>query len=412
MPDAKTPKWLIDTQNKSWEPEILISGIILTFLFLLSNYIYNFYGMLIQELNVRYVVGRNIYVVSIIILNGLKIGLIFHLILRGIWTGFVGLSYVFPDGVNKQNMPESKRKINFHKPEIFVIRLEKVCSLLFSFIFSSIIFVGSFCIGMIPFALLFIAGFDISTIRVVILYIIIPLYIILGIIWIVLANRKKKSKIVDSAENSILSNILTTYFTNMGKIKTFLLFVLYFTIISLLSLSEIFEFDFKNESNADKTIKSTIIQLNKDHYKNTRDKSLRISKAAIDQFWIEDNSIELFISFYKEDLYTIQNLTEKPASLKSLDILTDSTGIDLKSLYHIYMDDKMISGLRWYGIQNENSNQKGIITKIAVDCLERGYHEIKIDKIFWIDKNKKPQLIENWDVIPFEVDKAILDDDS
>jgi len=77
MNKSETPDWLLEIQNKSWEPEILISGITLTFLFILSNYIYNFFGMLIQEYSVRLVVGRNLYIVSIIILAGLKAGLIF-----------------------------------------------------------------------------------------------------------------------------------------------------------------------------------------------------------------------------------------------------------------------------------------------------------------------------------------------
>ncbi len=103
--------------------------------------------MLIQENGVRLVVGRNLYIVSIIILTGLKVGLIFHLILRGVWTGFVGLSYVFPEGVNKQNIAEKKEVlISKNLLDEFVIKLEKICSLLFSFVFSSIIFIGSFCL--------------------------------------------------------------------------------------------------------------------------------------------------------------------------------------------------------------------------------------------------------------------------
>lgn len=34
-PDTdKTPDWLIEIQTRSWEPEIIISGIMLTFVFL------------------------------------------------------------------------------------------------------------------------------------------------------------------------------------------------------------------------------------------------------------------------------------------------------------------------------------------------------------------------------------------
>ena len=42
MNEKKTPDWLIETQNKSWEPEILISGITLTFLFIISSHIYRY----------------------------------------------------------------------------------------------------------------------------------------------------------------------------------------------------------------------------------------------------------------------------------------------------------------------------------------------------------------------------------
>lgn len=405
MNRKKVPDWLIDVQNKSWEPEILISGITLTFLFILSNYIYNFHGMLIQELNVRFIVGRNFYVVSIIILTGLKVGLILHLILRGIWTGIVGLSYVFPEGVNKQKMPESKRDVDYDKPEKFVIKLEKVCSLLFSFIFSSIIFIGSFVLGMIPFAILYIIGLDVSTIKILILFIIIPVYLLFGITWIVLLNRKKtKRKILEKTENTIYSNILTTYFTNIGIKKTLLIFVSYFLIISLISIPDLLRFDFNNQKSKEILSEAGIIQLNQDNYQNKRDKELRISKAAIDQFWITGNTVELFLSYYKEDLYTIKNLNENTASLNKLDIKIDSLDISMKSLYQIYIDDEMIPKLRWYGANNAYTNQKGIIATIPIDSLSNGYHELKINKIYWIDENKQIELINNWDIIPFEIE--------
>ena len=47
--------------------------ITLTFVFVLSNYIYNFYGMLIQDFAVWDVMEKTSYIISIIILTGLKI---------------------------------------------------------------------------------------------------------------------------------------------------------------------------------------------------------------------------------------------------------------------------------------------------------------------------------------------------
>jgi hypothetical protein len=365
--------------------------------------------MLIQELNVRLVVARNLYIVSTIILTGLKVGLIFHLILRGIWTGFVGLSYVFPEGVNKQNMPVQRRNIDIHKPEIFVIKLEKICSLLFSFIFSSIIFISSFCLGMIPFAILYITGLDMSIIRTLILYVIVPFYLAIGIIWIILANLEKtKRKIQEKTENSIFSNILAIYFTNIGIKKTMLIFLLYFIIISLISMPDLLRFDFDNKKSKGIHREAGIIKLNQDNYQNKRDENLRISKAAIDQFWITGNSVELFLSFFKDDLYTVNNLTKNPASLSKLDFKIDSLDINIQSIYQIYIDDKMIPELSWYGANNPSINQKGIITRIPIDSFSSGYHELKIDKIYWINKNRKIELIKNWDRIPFELEKKAI----
>ena len=120
MEENQTPKWLISTQNKSWEPEIIISGITLTFLFILSNHIYNFFGMLTQDFGVFDAISKTLYIISIISLTSLKIILIVHLVLRGIWTGFVGLSYVLPNGVKYENLHKSQQSIEFDKGKILL----------------------------------------------------------------------------------------------------------------------------------------------------------------------------------------------------------------------------------------------------------------------------------------------------
>ncbi len=95
MNNSKIPGWLVDVQNKSWEPEILISGITLTFVFILSNYIYNFFGMLVQDFGVFDAVAKMLYRISVIAITGLKIILILHFILRGLWTGISGTSLMY-----------------------------------------------------------------------------------------------------------------------------------------------------------------------------------------------------------------------------------------------------------------------------------------------------------------------------
>ncbi len=405
MNESKTPQWLIDTQNKSWEPEILISGITLTILFILSSYIYNLYAMLVQDFAVYDRMAISLYVLSTILLTGFKIILIVHLILRGVWTGFVGLSYVFPEGVKKEKLLKSKKDINFDKPEVLVIKIEKICSLLFSFIFSTItLFIGLYLI-YIPVVLLFIIGLDLLLIRYFLLSFF-PLILLLIAIFAVLIDRHPKfAGLKQKVENSFLNCLLPIYATNIGRIKTGLIFVFYFIIIVSLSLPEITKFEFENDESTEVILEAGNVSLNNDLYVDLRDQDLRIPKATISQFHVTGNTIELFISHYKADLYTIKEINKDPGLLDEYDTFSGSNINNVQDLYKITIDDEISSGLRWYNKKINETDQKGMMTTISLVDIESGYHELKIDKILWSVKKDSLLHISDWIAITFEKDK-------
>lgn len=402
MDRKKLPDWLIEVQNKSWEPEIIISGITLTFVFILSNYIYNFFGMLVQDFGVFDAIAKTMYRISVIAITGLKIILIVHLILRGLWTGIIGLSYVFPKGVKEEKLPKSQRNIIFDSPDILVIKLEKICSILFSFIFSSIWAGIAVFLYFIPLIILFLTGLDIYYISIISSVYTLMTFVLIISFSIFYNTKLKNSKIRQKLENSIFENILTIYFTNIGKGKTLLIFFIYFLVIISISLSDISKFVFDNQTGADTTSVSKIININNDLYESLRDQNLRIFKATINQFQVTDNELRLFIAFYEEDTYTIQELQNNFRLYDKFEINTDSINISLPDLYKISIDDKKITGLKWYSIENKYTGQKGIITTIPLDNFEKKYHELKIDKMYWNILRKKMILIDNWDIIPFE----------
>ena len=401
MKEHKTPDWLIKAQNKSWEPEIIISGITLTFLFLLSKHIYNFFGMLIQDFGVFDAISHSLYNISIIMLNSLKIILIIHLILRGIWTGFVGLSYVFPEGVKKENLPKSERDNEHEKPEDFVIKIEKICSLLFSFIFSSVSSVLGFLLAFVPIIFLFFTGLSIRIINQITLPFITLLFVILvsHIIWEKVT--KKKTGFMRKLETSIINITMTIYNTNLGKVKTLLVFFLYFAFVFLLSFSTISAFDFDNDEPIRDSQRTELLYLDINHYDALRDHKMRHSRAALEQFRITGNKLELFISYYKEDIYTIEELHNSSELAKQAGILLDSSAINIPDLYNIFIDDQPVTDLEWYFTMNLHTNQKGLITTITIDSLASGYHELKLDKLVWRMNKKKIKEIEKWDMIPF-----------
>ena len=171
MNRRKKPEWLTRVQEHSYEPEILISGVILFALlqipaeldrlqkFLQYKSFSVFYTSNIDEF---IIVGLKIAVVWLII------GFTVHLIFRSIWIAFVGLSYVFPQGINIKKLKLSGRYqqkiLNLPSFTQSVQKLERICSMIFASIFLFFmaaigIIVYNICLGLVFFALFVIFPF-------------------------------------------------------------------------------------------------------------------------------------------------------------------------------------------------------------------------------------------------------------
>lgn len=402
MTTHKTPTWLKDIQNKSWEPEILISGITLTFIFLLSNQIYNFCALLIQKYGVFDSIANSFYIISIFILTGLKITLIIHLIFRGIWAGFVGLSYVFPKGINKRKLPKSKRSTQYNKPETFVIKFENICSLLFSFVFASIASVFAAIIGLSPLVLLFIFDINTAIARYIANYYAIFLFFGAIIIAILINTKFKDSKFRKFLDNSIFEYTQKIYSTNLGKAKTYFLFTAFSLLIVLFSYQDIFlKFNFRNDKPSGISSSDQPISLHKDNYESFRNPKLRIPKATIGHFYNSDNDVRLFISHFKADEFTVKKINQNLSQKKLDSVLFTSDKIDLTGLYQLYLDDNKISDINWFSIQHQDTDQNGLITSLNIEEINQGIHRLHVHKWVWNVKKDSLQYIKNWEIIPF-----------
>ncbi|MEQ9229813.1 MAG: hypothetical protein RIF46_03965, partial [Cyclobacteriaceae bacterium] len=164
-PKSNVPKWLSELQQRSWEPEILLSGIVLYGMFKVPNLLDGFLAYF--KLNIF---GNSQDIDNLVALSKMGIywlitGLILHLICRGIWIGMVGLSYTFPEGIrfDKLNYKERFKQKVERTPtyEQIVIRLEKVSSSLFSvsfMLFMSLIggYLFFFSLLILPFTILYV----------------------------------------------------------------------------------------------------------------------------------------------------------------------------------------------------------------------------------------------------------------
>lgn len=133
--DRSTPKWLKTIQLNSWEAELLISALVLYALFQVPDYI--------EKLSLQ-TFERGSFAISFSRMvksafDLLKYGYVLHIIVRGVWVSSVGLSYVFPKGIQHETL---KFKGKFKKELVksnslvkSVLRLEELSSLIYGISF-------------------------------------------------------------------------------------------------------------------------------------------------------------------------------------------------------------------------------------------------------------------------------------
>ena len=152
-----TPAWLKRTQEGSWEPEILISGIVLLALTQVPRLLRQLQYWLEERTAKFYFYTSSIddFIFETLILsaNWLIAGLIIHLIMRSLWVSFIGLSFAFPKGTNVSKLRFQpwfeKRLTPIATFENSIIKLENLCSTLYATAFLFVMATFSFCLYLI-----------------------------------------------------------------------------------------------------------------------------------------------------------------------------------------------------------------------------------------------------------------------
>jgi len=247
--------WLDRVRTNSWESEILIVGFVLIILLQTIDYfevlqnnqfrLNSFWGGVSSVINsilipiIIYVLFISNYV--------LVISLSIYLIMRGFWVAVIGLSSVFPEGINVKKLNYSdyyKSKLEKYDIDHYSIIIDKICSSIFSISFIIIMFIISltFFFSTIILLLLVFDKTQIlnSDIPRVILGVLLTIYLFLGIIhfmdFILLGPLKR-----------IKWNWFTRYYSIIVKFFSIITLtrfyeILFYTFISRLKKRYIFLF--------------------------------------------------------------------------------------------------------------------------------------------------------------------------
>lgn len=395
MEKQKDLTWLEHLQRNSWEPEVIISGITLAFLFAVPSKVYEFSAMLVQDLGVPYLPSSLILLYLSSIMSVFKIFFVVHLILRFLWVGLLGLSYAFPNGVIHDNLFQRGRGLPYQKPEEMVLRMEKICSMAFAYPISLLIVFSwiTLLLGIIISAYVWV---DISFFF---------LYLILMVLLIGISIQLffgKKSRFRQWYTQSLIGSITATYQSNLGKWFSLGYGLVIFGLATPLIIADSTDFSlYFNEVNLNEF---EIEWPAKNQYFETHhDPEKRYAKIILPSEDVAGKTLRVGLVRYEEDEEILAQIKEEFAP--ELDSLGWNQLRQTADLHRIYIDEELVSTQVWRKERLPITRQKITQTFIPVDSLSLGFHRIRVEKLTleYHLFSTKPQLklLKNWALVDF-----------
>ncbi len=408
-PDFKetedTPQWLDDLQQRSWEPEVLLSGIVLFGMFkvppLLDQALVFFksqvFGSTTDVDNFVGILKLGIY--------WLIVGLILHLICRGIWVGMVGLSYSFPNGVNAGKLQfkhRFKKRVEKIPPfQVLIIKLEKLCSSLFSLsfmLFMSLVgaYLYFFILLIVPFifAVVLQGGDNFTDTFAFEVYVIIVLVVaVLGLLDFLTLGFFRRFSIVARVYWPVhyFVSMLTLgryyrpiYFAFVSSTRRWIIFLVLASFVfgSFFSLDQITGNVYDGSAFSRLSLwhaRDMELRIYSGYYEDQNEEFYSY-QAQIPSDIIEGNVLRLFIPVMigKEDSIM------KYANYDSLVLANEGMkkgARDLsaiKKFYHVYLDDSLIADLPIFYHYRLSTNQPGYLMYIDISSLTQGMHILDV----------------------------------
>lgn len=388
--------WLENLQRNSWEPEVIISGIILAFLFAFPSKIYSFSAMLVQEIGVAFILAMLVLLYLSAVISVFKIFFVVHLALRFIWAGLLGLSYAFPEGVIKENLFKISRNYTYRTPAQMVLEMERTCSMTFAYpislVFVILVFTSYLGILLFVYVLL-----DIS-------FFIVYLFFIISLIgFALLMLLGKKSKLKEKYVGSIMASVSAIYQSNIGKWFSILYGFGIFALSIPLIYNDVRDFSlFFNEVNLlENELKWPSKELS---YVEYHDESKRYPRAFLASEFVEGNLLRLSIARYEGDEKFVEDLRDN--FQMELDSLGWHELKDTPDIYRFSINDVVLKSSSWRRNRIMVTNQKVFETAIPIGHLPMGTYTLKVEKLIvnYDLLSNEPERIqhrEQWDEIDF-----------
>lgn len=404
MKNKENISWIKNRQSIIWEPELLISGIVLIGLLQVpklldrfTQYLNDWGPTIFYTSNLDEVLAAFLKT-SVIFLIG---GLVFNLFLRSIWVVMVGMSYLFPHGFELKKFkfqPYFEKK--FEKIGSFqsmVIRMDKICSFTYTLTFFAFM-----CVIGLFFFLLTVGG----------------------TFSIIYSNIAVKNDFTESLMNNALNIFMWVFggiyfldFITLGWFKRIKwLSIAYrpvYVVMSVLTLAPLYRgiyYALLSRFNRWKIFVSLIgfifmvwylllLQLGDDFLINkSRLISQSISVSTYDGYYrdmipdkisnwahipsatVEKDVLEVFVAHKAALEDSVLVSFERISGMKKDQILqNDSIKLEaMRSFYRFKLNDQMIDPIPYQMFNFSQYHQKGLLGFIALDSVPVGQHTLNL----------------------------------
>ncbi len=405
---AKT-KWLKHLQDGSWEPEILISGIVIYGLFKIFPYVDELHLYLenyVSDFFSRGTVDDNILVLLKISISWLIFGFISHLILRSFWVAYIGLSYVYKKDLDFNYLKYNKlylKTIAKQKPITFNIeKLESICSTIFSIsilffmnVLGLIFLIAVIGLGVFLWLELFPEKTDFTIFNNILQGV-----LIFSVIDYLTSGLLKRIPYLNKIYYPIYKviNILTlaplyrkiyyTFITNHKKWKIFIFLALFISITVMSALT--IRFGLGNGLSLRPNAYGDQV-MSPQYYLDEADKNIS-NVLWMPSQKVDSQTLEVFVVHTPMFEDKIKSLCGFEQKIKREDADVDNIKTDcLSEFYKLKIDDITIKTTPFY-TKSYKTKQDGLKYFIPVDSLARGQHNIKLYYNFY---NKEKDTVYN-----------------
>ncbi len=421
-PTPEKPQWLSELQQKSWEPEILLSGIVLYGMFQAPGLLDDILAF--AKLNIwgNFTDLDNMIALLKIALYWLTLGLILHLISRGIWVGMVGLSFTFPNGINKDKLklsPRFQTRVERIPPiQQIIINLEKLCSSLFSISFMMfMVVIGGYLFILITLIIPVVSyiiyigphnvtdnqetavqyyAYMVMSIAIIALFDFVTLGLLKRFSWLSRIyyplHRFISALSLARFYRPIYLTLITNY--NRWKIGVFLVFFVFVSVFMTGNMANSGAIPGENWTRLTFWSNNQNVGSFSGNYDDQNDRFHSV-QAHIQSDIISENTIRLFTVLR----IGLEDSIKKHCNYDSLMQLdTASHYVELHcatKFYQVLLDDQKIDSVQWRFHYKQKTNQRGLLTYLDITDMPKGTHTLTVkgpDQMYPIRK---------FSVIPF-----------